>query len=406
MEEFSFRKYIIGSFIAIIALTFIIRLFLLQVTDPRYKHSAENNSQRSVIQYPARGLIFDRNGKLLVYNMAAYDLMIIPRQTHEFDTTDLCSVLNIDKETLIKNILKAKKYSYYKPSVLVKQVSAEQYAVLMEKLYKYPGLFVQERTLRKYPKNIAAHVLGYIGEVDENITKKNPYYKPGDYIGISGIEKSYEKVLRGKKGVKKYLVDVHNRIQGSYLDGLHDTAAVTGKSLVSTIDASLQAYGEKLMQGKVGSIVAIEPSTGEVLVLVTSPSYDPNLMVGRVRSENYRMLQNDSLNPLFNRALSSRYSPGSIFKVVQALVGLQEGVIDRNTGFPCSGTPVACHGHPSANNVPEAIQRSCNPYFYRVYKRIIQRGKFRSAFEDSRYGLERWHKHMITFGLGKPLNID
>lgn len=406
MEDFSNRKYIVGAIIIIVALIYIIRLFSIQVIETKYKHSAENNSQRTSTIYPSRGLIYDRNGKLLVYNEAAYDLLIIPRQVKEFDTLDLCETISLSKEDLITSINKAKRYSYYKPSILVKQLSGESYGKLQEKIHKFPGIFVQTRTLRKYPDKIAAHILGYIGEVSEKTTKENPYYKSGDYIGISGIEYSYEEYLRGKKGVQKHLVDVHNRIKGKYLNGLHDTAAVKGLNLTSTIDAELQAYGELLMKNKTGSIVAIEPSTGEVLAMVTSPSYDPNLLVGRKRSAYYSKFQNDSLKPLFNRALASRYSPGSIFKVIQALVGLQENAITESTGFPCGGAPVNCHGHPDPSNVRKAIQFSCNPYFYKVFKRIIQPGKQASIFKESREELDKWSEEVKTFGLGKTLKID
>ncbi|PLX03479.1 MAG: penicillin-binding protein 2 [Marinilabiliales bacterium] len=390
----------------LVAGIFIVRLFFLQVADTRYKHSAENNSQRTVIKYPARGLMYDRNGKLLVYNEAAYDLMIIPRQMKDFDTLEICKLLDIEKTNLLKAIKKAKNYSRYKPSVLVKQISAKKYAALQEKLYRYPGFFVQTRTLRKYPRPIAANILGYVGEVNDKITHSNPYYESGDYIGISGIEKSYEIYLRGEKGVEKFLVDVHNRIKGRYENGKHDTAAVVGKNLTLTIDAELQAYGEKLMQHKVGSIVAIEPSTGEVLAMISSPSYDPNLLTGRARTKNYKVLSNDTLKPLFNRAIMSRYSPGSIFKTIQALIGMQEGVINENTGFTCGGAPVKCHHHPNPSSVRKAIQYSCNPYFYKVFQRIIQQGKASSIFKDSEIGLKRWRNHILTFGLGVSLDLD
>lgn len=406
MEDFTVRKYIIGIVIIAIAFIYVIKLFFLQVADTTYKHSAENNSQRSVVVYPARGLIYDRNGELLVYNEAAYDLMIIPRQVKAFDTLDLCNTLEMGKEELIKAMKKAKSYSSYKPSVLIKQISSKNYGVLQEKLYKYPGFFVQSRTLRHYPRKIAAHILGYVGEVNDKTIKENSYYTSGDYIGISGIEKSYEDLLRGKKGVQKFLVDVHNRIKGSYEGGKHDTAAVVGNNLIVTIDANLQAYGEKLMEGKKGSIVAIDPGTGEILSMVSSPGYDPNLLVGRNRSVNYSKLESDSLIPLFNRATMSRYSPGSIFKAVQALIGMQEQVIVPNTGFACANTPVKCHGHASAMNIQEAIMHSCNPYFYRVFQRLIQRGIKKSIYEDSRIGLTKWRDHISTFGLGDRLDVD
>jgi penicillin-binding protein 2 len=378
----------------------------LQIISSEYKNSAENNSQRHEVIYPARGLIYDRNGKLLVYNEAAYDLKIIPRQLTVFDTTEICKILEISKQDLEKAIKKAKRYSYYKPSTIVKQISNKTYGALQEKLFKYKGFYVQARTVRKYPEKTAAHVLGYIGEVNKKTTEKDPYYQAGDYIGISGIEQSYEKELRGVKGKRIYLVDVHNRIQGKYMDGKYDKPAIPGKNLISTLDADLQSYGEKLMKNKIGSVVAIEPKTGEILCLISSPAYDPNMLVGRKRGYNYRKLSIDSLNPLFNRALAAKYPPGSIFKTIQALIAMQLGLITPFTGFVCNKALVGCHNHPSANTVQEAIKMSCNPYFYQVYKRIIQQGISSNIFEDAREGLKIWRKYVLSFGLGDKLNID
>ena len=268
---------------------------------------------------------------------------------------------------------------------------------MQENLYKFSGFYVQSRTLRKYERPIAAHVLGYIGEVDDKEIKENPYYKQGDYIGKSGLEKSYEEQLRGQKGKKIVLVDVHNREKGSFQNGMYDTVAVAGHNLYSTIDADLQEYAEKLMANKRGSIVAIEPSTGEILAFVSAPSYDPNLLVGRVRGENYKKLSKDISKPLFNRALMATYPPGSIFKVAQSLIALDLGVISPGTGFACDKV-VGCHGHPNATSVSDAIKMSCNPYFYYTYKRIIQQGKFNNIYKDSQYGLTLWHNYMLRFG--------
>ena len=406
MENYEDRKYIIGGLIVLVAIIYIFKLLSLQVFDEKYKSSAENNSQRHVIEYPARGLIYDRNGKHLVYNEAAYDLMFIPKQSKDFDTLELTSVLNITKEDLKIAINKAKTYSWYKPSIIVKQISNITYAKLQEKMYKFEGFYVQARTIRKYPKPIAAHMLGYLGEVDTVITNHDKYYKSGDYIGVSGIEKSYEKELRGVKGKKIYLVDVHNRIQGDYANGKYDVQAVAGINLTATIDVDLQEYGELLMQNKIGSIVAIEPKTGEVLAFISSPSYDPNLLVGRKRTKNYPILSTDSLKPLFNRALAAKYSPGSTFKLVQALIGLQDGLITPETGFVCNKNLVGCHNHPNATNVQMAIKMSCNPYFYQVYRRIIEQHVNKSIYKDVRFGLEYWDKYVYSFGLGTKLDID
>ncbi|MFH2095989.1 MAG: penicillin-binding protein 2 [Bacteroidota bacterium] len=407
MNPFASRKYIIGAFIILIMLIYLVRLFFIQVMDFEYKDSAMNNSTRFVTQYPARGLIYDRNGVLMVYNEAAYDLMVIPRQVKDFDTAGLGTLLGIDHETIVSNLDKAKKTSWYKPSIFVKQISAKDYAVLQEKLYRFPGFYVQARTLRNYPEKIAGHILGYIGEVNDKITELDPYYKSGDYIGISGIERAYEKELRGKKGVKIFLVDVHNRIQGSYQGGKKDNLPEVGKNLQITIDAELQAYGEKLMVNKIGSIVAIEPSTGEILALVSSPGYDPNLLVGRIRSNNYSMLDKDSLKPLFNRAIMSSYPPGSTFKLVNALVGLQEGVITTNTVLPCNGGYRVgsffqeCH-HGSSVDFTYSIQASCNAYYSQVFRRILDNRVYGSV----EIGYTAWYNHVKSFGIGRKLETD
>ncbi|MCD4746947.1 MAG: penicillin-binding protein 2, partial [Bacteroidales bacterium] len=321
------RKYFIITLFLSTGIIFLMRLFFLQVVDDSYLLSAENNVLRQVIQYPARGLIYDRNDILLVYDEAAYDLMVIPSQVKDIDTSELCDLIGIDIETYKKKFGKARKHSIYKPSVFQEQISKVNYGYLEEKLYKFNGFYVQSRSLREYPIPIAAHTLGYIGEVDKREIKADKYYKQGDYIGKSGIEKAYENELRGKKGIKIIMVDVFNREQGSYKNGKYDSVAVAGKNLYLTLDSDLQIYGEKLMQNKRGSIVAIEPSTGEILALISSPAYDPNLLIGRIRSENFIKLSNDTLKPLFNRASMATYPPGSTFKVVNALIGLQERVL-------------------------------------------------------------------------------
>jgi len=352
--------------------------------------------------------MYDRNGELLVFNQAAYDLMVTPREVQTFDTTELCSILDVSKEVLVEELHKAKNYSRYRPSVLFKQISAERYAVLQEKLYKYPGFFVQVRTLRKYPKPIAPHVLGYVGEVSSSYIKKNPYYKPGDYIGMSGIEATYEKVLRGEKGVSYNLVDVHNRIKGSFKGGRFDTTAVIGKNLFTSLDAGLQEYGEKLMAGKKGSIVAIEPSTGEVLVLVSSPSYDPNTMVGRERNKNYAlMLKDTELKPLYNRALMAQYPPGSTFKMAQAMIALQEGVLTPQTKYYCKNGysvgrfKLGCH-HNGPFTLTPSIGHSCNAYYCYVFRSILEAPKFK----DVKAGFNVWREHVLSLGFGRILGID
>ncbi|MCF8297920.1 MAG: penicillin-binding protein 2 [Saprospiraceae bacterium] len=402
------RKYVIWAIFVSIGLIFIIRLFYIQVVDDSYKTSAANNSRREITIYPARGLIYDRDGELLVYNEATYDLMVTPNQIKKNDSniTELCEIIGIGIDEYNERLKKAKKYSGRKPSIFEKQLSKVTAGYLQEKLYKFSGFYLQPRTLRNYPNPIAAHILGFIGEVNQTIIDNNNYYKSGDYIGVSGLEKSYEEALRGIKGKKIILVDNYNREKGSFQKGQYDVPAEAGKDLVSSISVALQQYGEKLMQNKKGSIVAIEPSTGEILAFISAPSYDPNLLVGRIRSENYVRLLKDPLKPLFDRALMAQYPPGSIFKIVQALIGMEMKVINPNTGFVCNKSLVGCHNHPNASNVAQAIQYSCNPYFYQVYRKIIQQGKVKNNFKDSRLGLAEWHKQAVSFGLGQRLGID
>lgn len=407
MRSFEIRRFILLAIFLVTGFIFLCRLFYIQVVDESYKLTARNQALRFVTQFPVRGWIYDRNKDFLVFNEAAYDLMVIPRRVKALDTLGFCKLIGITKDQFDEKIAKASEYSRYKASVFEKQISAESYAVIVEKLYQFPGFFAQERTLRKYPRGIAAHVLGYVSETNAETLKKDRSYKRGEYIGAIGLEKYYEKALRGKPGIQILVVDVHNTVQGSYENGSRDTLAISGTNLISTIDAGLQAYGERLMENKKGSIVAIEPETGEILTMVSSPSYNPNLLVGRKRSRNYNALaRNDSLDPLFNRAVMAKYSPGSIFKIVQALIALQEGVINENTSFPCNKNLLGCHNHPYATNIQKAIQYSCNPYFFNVFKRLIQQGKEKSIFKDSELGLVNWRKHILSFGFGKDLHMD
>lgn len=405
-QSFAERKYIIIIFIVAIGLVYIGRLFYLQVLDDSYIFSAENNATRKNIIYPNRGLIYDRNGELLVYDDAAYDLMVIPRQLKVIDTTEFCSLLSITDSTFVAKMTRAKKYSRYKPSLFIAQITKEEFGYIEEKLFKYPGFFVQVRSLRKYPYPIAAHTLGYIGEVNRKEIEKYPYYKQGDYIGKSGLERFYEKELRGKKGAKVVMVDVHNREKGSYRDGKYDSIAVPGQTLYLSIDAELQAYGEKLMQNKIGSIVAIDPQTGEILSFITSPVYDPNLLSGRVRGKNFEKLSHDTLKPLLNRAIMGNYPPGSTFKMINALVALQEGVLNEFTSYYCSGpasSPIRCtHNHITPLQLQEAIEQSCNPYFWNVYRSIIYNPKLNSV----EVAYETWRDHVMSLGFGEKFNTD
>ena len=408
-DPFINRKYVIMALIVLATLGLLVRLFIIQVAKNTYRLSADNNVLRYITQYPARGLVYDRNGKLIVINQAAYDLMVIPSLVTKIDTMSFCDLLGISTEMFRKQMRTAINYSRRAPSVFLKQVSNETYARFQEKMFLYPGFYPQPRTLRKYTKPVAAHILGYVSEVDEGVIKRNPYYKPGDYIGKSGIEEAYEKDLRGRRGVKIFLVDVFSRIKGSYAGGKMDTVAVQGSDIVSGIDLDLQEYGELLMKNKRGSIVAIEPKTGEVLTLVSAPDYDPSLLVGRVRSENFAKLQSDSVSePLFNRALMASYPPGSTFKPINGLIGLQERVITPATLFEChngfrAGSKfVECHSHPSPLNIVGAIGNSCNAYFCQTYRRVLENPDF-NTIADAYF---KWKSYLNEFGFGNKLGTD
>ena len=401
------RIIIIGLMVALMGI-YLIRLFSMQVVDRKYKDLARNNAIREVVQQPPRGLIYDRNDSLLVYNEAAYDLMVIPRKVQDFDTADLCNILEITKDELIQRLEKARKYSPLLPYIFAQQIGKEDYGYLQEKLYKFPGFYVQPRTLRAYPEPIAAHILGYIGEISENQLKEDNYYQMGDYIGISGIEKAYEEELRGVKGKKMVLVDVHNREHGSYRNGEFDVPAEPGSNLWCTIDMQLQRYGEKLMANKKGSIVAIEPATGEILCIVSSPSYDPNLLVGKNRSRNYAKLLTDNENlPLYNRALKAIYPPGSTFKLANGLIAQQEGVITRNTYYSCGGGynigshTVKCHMH-AGSDLVDAVRCSCNAYFCRAFYNTVSNPKYKSV----RDGYQAWKDHINQLGIGQKFDTD
>lgn len=404
MNNQSKRSYVIIAVFALTGLIFIVRLFGLQVLDPTYKQFATNNVLREVVQYPARGLVYDRNGKLLVYNKPAYDLLITPREVTAFDTTYFCQLLEITREDLKERIKKAKEYSSYKPSILIKQISPESYAILQEQLYKFRGFHTQSRTLREYSTKSAAHVLGYVGEVTNDDIRADSYYKMGDYIGVSGIEKSYEAQLRGTKGIKKFMVDVHNRIQGSYLNGEEDAPAQIGNNLKSTLDIDLQQYAEELLQNKKGSVVAIEPATGEILTMVSAPAYDPGLLVGRIRGNNYAMLLSDTLKPLFDRAMQAEYPPGSTFKPITVLIALQEQTIDLNTRFSCSGpasVPIRCtHNHITPLGVIDAIRESCNPFMWNTFRSVFNK------YKTSAEGLNVWRNYVLNFGMGQKMGVD
>ena len=408
MNKYSYRKGIISAIILVVGVVYIVRLFMFQIASDDYKVRADNNSQRIVIQHPSRGLIYDRNHKLLVDNQAAYDLMVLPRQLKAFDTTELVNVLGISKEMLDRNMLRCKQYSKYRLSILLSQVTSDKYAILQEKLYRYPGFYIQKRTLRKYHIDHSGGVFGYVSEVNTNDIKADPYYAMGDYIGKTGIERTFEHILRGKKGKKILLVDNFNREKGSFANGAYDEEAIVGEDLYTTLDIDLQAYAIQLMQNKKGGIIAIEPATGEILAKVSTPGYDPKLMVGTERNVNYPVLRDDPLSPLFDRTTSAMYPPGSIFKPLQALVGLQTKAITSGTKFACSSganlgsRSMGCHSHPSPLDLREAIEHSCNPYFAHVFQQILRL----PAFGSVRDSYTEWRKHIISFGLGNKVSKD
>ncbi len=405
-KDYSARKYIIAAGFVLVAVVFFVRLFYMQVFTNQYQLSARDIALRRVIEYPVRGRIYDRNHKLLVYNDAVYDLLVIPRQVKSMDTLKFCRLLQIDKAFFIKKMKKAKHYSYYKPSVFLKQLSKKEKGPIEEVMYEFPGFYFQTRTLRHYPQPIAANVLGSVGEVNPRNLRRDPYYGQGDYIGKSGIEWFYEKELRGRKGSRLVEVDVHNNIKGSFQDGKYDTLAVAGSDMTLSIDENLQAYGQLLMKNKKGSIVAIAPKTGEILAFVSSPSFDPGLLVGRRRSENYNKLVHDTLKPLMDRASSGTYPPGSTFKLVQALIALQDHVVTEHTFFTCQGTaskPIACaENHVSPLAMKLAIELSCNTYFWKTFRAIMNNPKYPNTHD----AFSAWHKEVLRFGFGHRFNTD
>lgn len=404
--NYSHRKYVIGLLFVLAAIILIIKLFFIQIIDDSYKLSYENNTLRYITQYPSRGRIYDRNGKLLVYNDAVYDLMIIPSQAKNIDTASFCKLLNINNFTYNSQFSKAKKYSMITPSVFLSQITKEEYGRIAEMLYQYPGFYFQTRSTRQYQLPIAAHTLGNIGEVTKKEMEQDSYYQLGDYIGKSGIEKYYEKEFRGTKGLKISVVDVHNREKERFMDGAADTMPVPGADIILGLDADLQAYGEFLMAGKTGSIVAIEPSTGQVLAMVSSPTYDPNELVGRKRGERYAKLLSSPDKPLINRAISGTYPPGSTFKMINGLVTLQSGAVTKNTAYPCSGpvsAPIKCtHNHASPVRLYDAIENSCNPYFWQAFSDMMNSSRFNNQKEAFQF----WYELVTSFGLGHTFNSD
>lgn len=406
------RKYVIGGFICVIVIIYIARLFILQITEDKYKDRADSNAFLKKVTFPARGLIYDRNGKLVVFNQPAYDVMLIPKDVTEFDTISFCRTLGISREFLrerwndMKDSRKNPGYSAYKPQKLISHLSQEDYGRLQENLYHFPGVFIQKRTIRKYNSPAGANILGNIREVNADDIERDHYYRKGDYTGDLGVERSYEVALRGVKGEEILMKDAAGRIKGKYEQGKYDISPVAGKDLKLSIDFELQEYGEQLMAGKKGAIVAIEPTTGEILALVTSPNYDPSMLVGKERGKNYASLVKDPLQPLYNRAIQGAYPPGSTFKPTQGLIFLQEGVVNERTLYPChhgyvNGLRVGCHGHASPISLKPALQTSCNAYFCWGLKNFLDKKGTTPSMQ-----LEKWKNYMVDMGYGYRLGID
>ncbi len=408
----AYRKYVLGLAAVVITAVYVLRLFTLQLTSDDYKLRADSNAFMKRIQFPARGAISDRNGKLLVYNQPAYDIMVVMQEQLGVDTLDLCRSLGIDKEWYVRRMDEIKRtrgYSRHTQQLFMSQLSVEEFSSFQEKLFRFPGFYIQKRSIRQYTTPHAAHILGDIGEVSPADIEEDNYYQSGDYIGKQGVERSYERQLRGIKGSEILLRDVHGRIKGRYQDGRFDQQPLPGKNLTLSIDLELQALGERLMTGKLGSIVAIEPSTGEILCMVSSPSFDPRTMVGRQRGRQHQMLARDPMKPLLNRAIMGQYPPGSTFKTSQALTFLQEGIITPETQYSCShgfhfkGLKVGCHGHGSPLALKYAIGTSCNAYFcWGLYHMFGNREHYHSTQE----AMTRWKDYMVSMGFGYKLGVD
>ncbi|HKX87104.1 MAG TPA: penicillin-binding protein 2 [Flavobacterium sp.] len=402
------RKLLLPGMIIVSAILIIARLFYLQIIDEELKLKSENISIKIKYDYPERGYIYDRNGDLLVANQPSYDIMVVPREIKELDTLEFCKLLSISKEEFHKRLEKAVVYSPLLPSVFLGQLNKAEYAAFQEKERKFEGFYIQKRSLRDYQVHVGGNVFGFITQVNDAIINKNPYYKSGDLIGKQGVEEMYEDILRGQKGVKHIQRDRFNREMGVYKEGRYDTIAIQGKDITLTIDAELQKYGEALMKNKRGGIIAIEPKTGEILCLVSAPSYDPAILVGRQRSRNYTRLYNDSLaKPLYDRSLLAEYPPGSPFKILTALVGLQEGVIDTSSAFTCRGgfsygrgRFMRCHCGGGVRKLHMGIAKSCNAYFGNTYMNTI------NHFNTPSIGVDVWSNHLKSFGLGQFMGYD
>ena len=410
------RRYVLAGVAVTIVVVYLIRLFTLQIMSDDYKKNADSNAFLKKIEYPSRGVITDRNGKLMVYNQPAYDIMVVMNEAKDrTDTTEFCNALGITKEYFlqrmadIKDYNKNPGYSRFTQQLFMSQLSDKEFSIFQEKIFRFPGFYVRRRSIRQYQYPYAPHVLGDVAEVSPADIEEDDYYQPGDYIGKIGVERSYEKQLRGEKGVQILLRDAHGRIQGRYQDGKFDRKPRPGKDLTLSIDLDLQALGERLLEGKIGSIVALEPSTGEVLCMVSSPTYDARIMTGRNRGKMHAQLSRDVWKPLLNRSIMGQYPPGSTFKTSQGLTYMTEGVITPTTQFSCHrgfyhrGLHVGCHGHGSPISLVPAISTSCNGYFcWGLYYMLSNRKKYKTV-QDA---MNTWRDYMVSMGFGYKLGVD
>jgi penicillin-binding protein 2 len=417
------RKYVIIVFVFLVGILYALRLFYMQVVDESWVLRAQEIAEKRKEITPNRGAIFDRNNKQIVSNKVYYNLMFVEEKLKNFDTLGFAKMLGWTKEQVITRFkeIREGEGSYYNKSTkkrtsnymksraypFLKELTLDEILKIAPYLDKFPGFYEEATSMRSYPYSNGANIMGYLAEVTGEEIKKDRFYKPANNIGRTGLERFYEKELRGIKGIRYVVTSAMNNAIQSYAGGKYDTVAKPGAKLTLGLDIELQAYSEKLMQNKKGCIVAIEPSSGEILTFVSAPSFDPNLLIGKRNiSQNYPKLNKDPNLPLYPRPLASEYPPGSIFKLVQGLIGMQEGVITENSGFPCTKSMVGCHGHAMATDIPKAVQYSCNPYFYYVMKKIIQQGKKKNAFADAEIGLAKWVKYMNSFGLGVKLETD
>ncbi|MFM7431582.1 MAG: penicillin-binding transpeptidase domain-containing protein [Flammeovirgaceae bacterium] len=410
------RREILQIVFVLVGIIFLIKLFFIQVLDSKYAELADSNAILRQVEYPFRGLITDRQGKLIVYNTPEYDLMVVYKDVKNLDTAKFCQVFGITTEELRKKFKrfremkksKDKDFTPVKPMLFIDQLSNEDFARAQDYLDEFPGFYIEARTTRAYTTNAIANALGYVSEISKTKLEedKSKIYKQGDYVGQSGIEAFYEEQLRGQRGIRFKLRNVKGIEKGSFKNGSYDTLSVPGQDLVTGIDLDLQIYGEYLMKGKAGSIAAIEPSSGEVLALVSGPSYDPKLLTGKNYSNNFQFISTDTMRPLFNRPLMAQYRPGSIFKIAQAMTALQEGVVTSETRYRCDKSLIGCHAGHDNQDLRGAITNSCNPYFFNVLRKMLNKGVTNDPFSDTRVGLAEWNKHINSFGFGSQLGID